>query len=150
MTIWFDMDGTLVDLYGVKGWLNMLRAEDTTPYEVAKPLLNFSYLARLLNKVQAQGVKIGIISWSSKNGSAEYDEAVRTAKVKYLRKHLASVKFDEINIIPYGTPKFLYATNIDDILFDDEKKNRETWSGIALTEKEIISTLITLMKGVKK
>ena len=27
-TLVFDMDGTIADLYGVKGWLKMLRAED--------------------------------------------------------------------------------------------------------------------------
>lgn len=31
MTIWFDMDGTIADLYGVDGWLEMLIAEDPTP-----------------------------------------------------------------------------------------------------------------------
>ena len=37
--IWLDMDGTFVDLYGVENWLPMLRAEETTPYEIAKPLV---------------------------------------------------------------------------------------------------------------
>ena len=37
--IWFDMDGTIADLYGVENWLEMLIAEDPTPYAVAKPLL---------------------------------------------------------------------------------------------------------------
>ena len=31
MTIWFDMDGTIADLYGVEGWLEMLIAKDETP-----------------------------------------------------------------------------------------------------------------------
>ena len=30
-TLVFDMDGTIADLYGVEGWLEMLRAEDETP-----------------------------------------------------------------------------------------------------------------------
>lgn len=39
-TIFFDMDGTLADFYGVENWLEYLNAEDTLPYEVAKPLHN--------------------------------------------------------------------------------------------------------------
>lgn len=31
ITINFDMDGTIADLYGVDNWLEMLIAEDTTP-----------------------------------------------------------------------------------------------------------------------
>ena len=29
--IYFDMDGTIADLYAVDGWLDMLRAYDPTP-----------------------------------------------------------------------------------------------------------------------
>ena len=38
MRIYFDMDGTIADLYGVENWLNDLRTERTTPYEIATPL----------------------------------------------------------------------------------------------------------------
>ena len=31
----FDMDGTIADLYGVNGWLEMLNAENPKPYEIA-------------------------------------------------------------------------------------------------------------------
>lgn len=124
MTINFDMDGTLVDLYGVPNWLEMLRNEDTTPYAVARPLVNFSYLARLLNKLIAKGATVNIISWTSKGGSPEYNEAVAEVKRAYLKKHLPSVQFSNIFIVPYGTPKYEIAKGI---LFDDEDKNRYDW-----------------------
>lgn len=124
MIINFDMDGTLVDLYGVPNWLEMLINEDTTPYEIAKPLVNFSQLARLLNKLIASGVEVNIISWTSKGGSPEYHEAVAKAKRDYLAKHLPSVNFSKVLIVPYGTPKYTLAKGI---LFDDEDKNRTDW-----------------------
>ena len=34
--ICFDMDGTIANLYGVHNWLEMLRAEDPTPYALAE------------------------------------------------------------------------------------------------------------------
>ena len=91
--IYFDMDGTLADFYGVENWLEYLEKEDTTPYEIAKPLLNMNVLARYLNKLSRDGWKISIISWGSKNGSAEYLRAVEQVKKKWIEKHLKSVLF---------------------------------------------------------
>lgn len=144
MTIWFDMDGTIADLYGVENWLDMLRANDPTPYATAKPLLRLATLAYMLNKAQANGYKIGVISWLAKNSNAEYDKAVTTAKLAWLAKHLRSVRFDYINIVEYGTPKQNFMNTKNDILFDDEQKNRENWLGKAYTETEIMEVLKAL------
>ena len=83
--IWFDMDGTIADLYSVDNWLPKLREQDASPYAEAEVMLNMSLLARLLNKVQAIGYGIGIISWLSKCPTPEYDEAVTEAKLAWLK-----------------------------------------------------------------
>ena len=85
MRINFDMDGTIANLYGVDGWLEMLTANDPTPYAIAKPLVNLSRLARYLNKIQKMGIEIGVISWLAKNSNAEYDTAVTEAKMNWLK-----------------------------------------------------------------
>lgn len=144
MTIWFDMDGTIADLYGVENWLPMLRVSDPTPYLMARPLVNLSVLARMLNKLQKQGYEIGVISWTSKTGTPDYNAAVTAAKYAWLSKHLPSVDFDEIHVVPYGTPKQVFAHSDDDILFDDEAKNRENWTGLALDVTDIIGALKAL------
>lgn len=141
MRIWFDMDGTIADLYGVENWLPMLRAEDTTPYLVAAPLLNLAVLARLLNKAQRNGYKLGVISWTAKDGSYEYNEMVAEAKKKWLAIHLKSVQFDFIDIVEYGTPK---EEGRNGILFDDEEKNRQNWNGSAYEPKDILKVLKSL------
>lgn len=140
-TIFFDMDGTIADLYGVENWLNYLLIADALPYEIAKPLVKLNVLARILNKLQKEGYRIGIISWLAKNSDTAYDEKVTEAKQKWLKKHLASVKFDEINIAPYGTPKQMFAKTTNDILFDDEKRNRDNWTGKAFDVNEILEVL---------
>ena len=140
-TIYFDMDGTIADFYGVNGWLDYLIARETTPYEEAKPLLFFSLFARLLNNLQRKGYRIGIISWLAKNSDYEFDEAVRIAKLNWLKTHLPSVHFDEIHIVAYGTPKESFSKNEMDILFDDEKQNRENWNGISYDVQNIIEIL---------
>lgn len=134
----FDMDGTIADFYGVEGWLDYLLASDVTPYEIAKPLLNLSVLARLINRLQRKGYIIGIISWLSKSGSEEYNERVTETKIKWLKKRLPSVKWDKINIVAYGTPKNIYGNGI---LFDDEEANRKNWSGQAYDVNNIIEVL---------
>ena len=144
MKICFDMDGTIANLYGVDNWLAYLMAEDTKPYTVAKPMVNMNALARRLNKLQREGCEIGVISWTSKNGSARYNAEVAKVKHAWLRKHLASVKFDFIAIVPYGYDKGQFANSADDVLFDDEAHNRENWRGVAHDVDDILGTLKTI------
>lgn len=139
--IYFDMDGTIADLYGVEGWLDSLIAEKTKPYREAKPLVDMRKLAKLLNKLQSQGWEIGIISWLSKNGSDEYGTRVAEAKEKWLSKHLGSVHFDEIKIAKYGTPKQFLAKHAFGILFDDEQQNRDAWVGESYDVHNILQIL---------
>lgn len=141
MTIYLDLDGTVADLYGVEGWLDDLEAKRTRPYDEAKPMYNMSALARALNKAQRNGIQIGIISWLSKTATEDYNKAVTKAKHKWLKKHLKSVNFDEVHIVPYGTPKSTVAKNIG-ILFDDEERNRNEWSkGNAFPPEKIFEIL---------
>lgn len=140
-TIFFDMDGTIADLYGVENWLDYLIALDALPYEIAKPLIRLNTLARVLNRLQKQGYKVGVISWLAKNSNTDYDEKVTKAKKEWLKKHLASVNFDEVHIVKYGTPKQTFAKTENDILFDDEEKNRNDWTGKAFDVNEIIEIL---------
>ena len=142
--IWLDCDGTWIDLYGVDNWLNMLINEDATPYAIAKPLVNLSWLARTIHELQNIGIKVGIISWLSKNGSNEYNKKVTETKLEYFKKHLPSVEFDKIHIIPYGTPKSKCGKGI---LFDDEEKNRKEWKGVSFDEKDLIIKLREILKN---
>ena len=144
MRICFDMDGTIANLYGVEGWLENLIAEDVRPYREAEVLLNMNSLARKLNKLQKNGYEIVVISWLSKSGSENYNKAVTEVKKTWLKKHLSSVKFDEINIVKYGTPKSLFCKSVEDVLFDDEKPNRENWNGKAYDVHNILEVLNTL------
>ena len=145
MRICFDMDGTITDLYGVDGWLEMLINKDETPYTKAETLINMNSLARVLNRLQRNGYEIGIISWLAKNSTADYDARVTEAKKEWLAKHLKSVHFDFVKIVNYGTDKNIVLTGKTDILFDDETKNRENWGGVAYD----VNNIIEILKGLK-
>ena len=131
--VYFDMDGTIANLYGFKNWLEYLLKEDTTPYMEAKPLMNLSALAREIHRGQKLGIKYGIISWTSKKA--------------WLRKHLPSVVFDEIHVIEYGTPKSNCSKGFS-YLFDDEEKNRKEWKGKAFDVNNILQDLKAIRNGI--
>lgn len=143
MKIWFDMDGTIANLYGVENWLSKLQAYDPSPYRDAAPMLHLSTLARLLNRLQREGYEIGIISWLSKDPDPNYGELVTLAKIRWLKKHLASVHWDYLNIVPYGTPKQEVCGK--GILFDDEEPNRSAWGEDAHDATEILEVLKSLL-----
>ena len=144
MKICFDMDGTIANLYGVENWLSYLQNENTKPYKDAEVMLNMNSLAKVLNRLQKSGIKIAVISWLSKNGSDEYNKAVEEVKRAWLKKHLGSVKFDEINIVKYGVNKAQFAETENDILFDDEEQNRNAWTGKAYDVNNILEVLRTI------
>ena len=139
--IYFDMDGTIANLYGVENWLDMLINGDETPYRVAKPMIKMNVLARYLNKLQRHGYIIGIVSWLSKGGNTEYNKKVTETKIKWLHTHLKSVEWNEIKIVEYGTPKETIVNYPKGILFDDEKQNRKNWKGKAYKENQIMEVL---------
>ena len=141
--IYFDMDGTIADLYGVNGWLEMLAAESVNPYVIAKPMLEMWELSKALHSLRNKGYHVGIISWTSKNGTNEYNERVANAKKFWLRENLYTA-LDEIKIVPYGTPKETAVDFPEGILFDDEEGNREGWNGEAYTPEMIMEILKAL------
>lgn len=145
-TIYFDMDGTIADLYGEKNWLQDILAEKTDAYENAKPLANMEKLQAILLELQKENKKIGVITWLGKNANQSYKNKTRKAKHNWLKKHLPNIKFDEIHMVQYGTPKHLIAKDRKGLIFDDDKMVRDRWQGVAVdpTTKDILETLNTV------
>ena len=143
--IYFDMDGTIVNLYGQKNWLARLRKYDATPYLEAEPLVNPQLLADILLQLKRKGYVIGIISWLSKESTPAYDKAVRVAKVDWLENHFDPGFFDKIHIVKFGTPKRKVTTIRDSVLFDDNEEVRQRWGEKAYNEKAILPVLRQLV-----
>ena len=147
--IWFDMDGTIADLYGVDGWLEDLIAHNTRPYAQAKDIYNVLDLLKIMIVLKENGYKLGVISWGSKENNKEYDKAVEIVKKAWLYDRLMDAFLDEIIVTPYGVRKadtcrkFGYG-----ILIDDEKQNRDAWDlGITIdATQNIIKALWELVK----
>jgi len=124
----FDMDGTIADFYGVKGWLNDLENESTRPYDLAEPIYEPEILNTILNVLKSKGYKIVITTWLSKDSTKHFDNAVRLAKLRWLEK--VGFPYDEIHLVKYGTTKANCTRKLGgyQILFDDNEKVRKGWN----------------------
>lgn len=127
-TLVFDMDGTIADFYGVANWLEYLINEDTTPYDVASPMYNMEYLKGLLLVLKYQGWRVVVTTWLAKDGSKEYNDRTRKAKLDWLEKY--DFPYDEIHLVKYGTTKANCTRRIGgyQVLFDDNEKVRKGWN----------------------
>lgn len=143
----FDMDGTIVDLYGVAGWLEMLRAEDDTPYKIAKPIYDMDSLNIILEILKGEGWKIIITTWLAKDSSDYYDEKVKKAKIDWLNN--TGFPYDEINIVKYGVTKNTCTEQYGgfQILIDDSRQVREKWTlgSVIDANKNILEKLVDLI-----
>ena len=148
MTIYFDMDGTIANLYGVENWLSKLRAEDASPYEDAEPLVNIAEFCELLEDLQNTGINLGIISWTAKNGTNSYNKKVRSVKKIWLLEMFPEIVFDEIHIVKYGTRKDYVAKDKNGILFDDDETVRDKWRGQTINPNT--EDIIEVLKKIKE
>jgi len=125
--VYFDMDGTVYDLYGVPKWLDRIEAEDATVFSEGKPLVDIDALNEACLNLIVNGYKIGVITWAPMGASFEYIQAVSLVKYKWIQEYMPYVQ--EFFVQEYGTPK-QYAINKKSqqmILIDDNKDIRERW-----------------------
>ena len=145
--IYFDMDGTIADLYAVEQWEMKLRSSDPTPYAEAAPMYNMRVLNTILEEIAAQGITIGVISWLAMDSTKEYDKQVRKAKKDWLAKYLPAAT--EIHIIKYGYSKKKAAKIKDSILIDDNAGVRAAWRGETIDASEdILHALLDILKEI--
>ena len=146
-TLVFDMDGTIANLYGVEDWLEMLRAEDPTPYIVAQPMYDMDTLKVILEMLKLQGWTIAVTSWLSMGSTREYDKLVRQAKREWLERY--DFPFDEIHLVAYGTTKANCTRKNGgyQILVDDNEKVRNGWNlgGTINANENILEKLVELL-----
>lgn len=141
------MDGTLNKFYDVPNWLNLLLANDVTPYKIAEPAIDTTFLAKQLKELQRAGIKIGIISWLAKNGTESFNKETTLAKKEWLKRHFPTIFWNEIHIVPFGFAKETFKQTEEDILFDDTPENIQSWgNNRGFAETAILTLLEKLIK----
>lgn len=125
--VYFDMDGTIADLYGVEDWERKLVSHDATPYQEANPLVNMEQLNAVCERLKSIGIVVGVISWLAIGSNKDYDKETRKAKKEWIKKYLPCA--EEIHLIKYGSPKH-HACKIKDnaIIVDDSDVVRTKWT----------------------
>ena len=148
-TLCFDLDGTVADLYNVRGWLEALQIEDAMPYYNAAERYDLDYLNDLLELYKAYGGHIVVLTWLAKGELSEgFKRASSAAKMLWLRENLPAIK--DVRTLEYGTPKWTCVQSVKNaILFDDELPNRIQWQrqgGKAYTPSHMLRTIERLLQ----
>lgn len=148
--IYFDMDGTVADLYGVPNWLEKLRSFDASPYIEAKPLVNMAELEKVCRTLMSQGYQIGIITWLSKGSNNKYDRKVIQAKYEWFEHYMPYIT--SYHPIAYGVPKQKAVKRVSEMwLVDDNAEVRQMWDTPKIRKsidanKDIIAELWKLVE----
>lgn len=125
--IYFDMDGTLADLYSVNNWCYKITHDDASPYKQAKPLVNVAQLRKIIQSFKALGITVGVISWGAKGASTQFTREVKKHKKEWCIS--LGLEFEEFHVVKYGTPKHRVAKIKNSVLVDDSQEIREKWKG---------------------
>lgn len=151
--IYFDMDGTVADLYGEPNWLEDLRAFNPRPYINAKPLVDMDRLQEVCLRAINKGYKIGVITWLSKDSNQRYDQKVIEAKFQWLQQFMPYIT--EYYAQPYGIPKQkAVAKRCSEMwLIDDNAEVREMWNSPKVRKSidanlDIIAEIEKIILGV--
>lgn len=130
--IYFDMDGTVYDLYGMENWLEMLRNEEKGAFTLGNALVDTVALKEVCLRLIAKGYQIGIITWLPMGASLEYCEICTKEKRRWAENNMPYIS--EFYALEYGVPKqYAPARRAAEMwLVDDNKEVREMW----VTEKQ--------------
>lgn len=145
----FDLDGTLFDLYGKPNWLEMLREEkEGAFYGNFLPEIDLNEFYKTIEKLMIYGVTFGVISWLPMQATPEYETICREEKEDWILENLPFVS--EVSIVPYGVPKqncvIKRAKRM--ILFDDNSEICETWQTAKQREAVQISKDFTIVDAL--
>lgn len=148
--ICFDMDGTIANLYGVNGWLEMIENENPKPYEIAEPMWDMVELATTLKMLQVKGYEIRVITWLAKDSTEEYKTLTRQAKLEWLENQ--GFPFNKFHGIAYGTTKAnairkYLELGEQAILIDDNAKIRQGWN-VGETVDPTTENIIDILKAL--
>ena len=128
ITIYFDLDGTLYDLYNIPNWLELLETENENVFAIGDLLYNENNFNNIIFALLEKNVVFGVITWLPKNASENYCAKCEEIKRNWCKNNLPFIS--HFTAQKYGTPK---QNAIDKktkqiILIDDNKEVCEKWN----------------------
>lgn len=146
--IYFDMDGTVADLYGEKNWLDNLRNEREGSFINLRPLVDMNELAMVCHQLMNLGYSFGVITWLPMGASYEFERVCEEEKRAWVEEFMPWVS--EFYAQSYGVPK-QYAPSkraAEMILIDDNAEVRAMWD--TEVQRSSIDATQDIIKELKK
>lgn len=137
-TVWFDMDGTLYDLYNVPNWLERLAEEDEGVFWDGAMMYNPYRIEQAIEALIAHGWRVGVITWAPKGVEKDDPFFAKVENIKrFWLKRFYPDLLENFYCLPYGQSKAIcacdhwYERNGDiadtQILVDDNMIVRDDW-----------------------
>lgn len=130
-TIYFDMDGTIADLYGVTDCFKRLDNNDASVYLEAKPIPEY---VQLMYKARDMGYRVGIITAGSRFPpdtpqlvKDQMNKDTEEAKRQWLEQQGLASLVSVFHFVPYGVSKYDVADDRTGILVDDSDAMLNEW-----------------------
>lgn len=124
--IYFDLDGTVYDLFGVPNWLEKLNTEDVSVYSEGSSLFANDFY-KIVSALMRYGVRFGVITWGSMTATPEFEVKTEETKRRWVKDNLPFC--ESFAYQQYGTPKQQAVKNRtqNDILIDDNSDVIKVW-----------------------
>ena len=125
--IYFDLDGTVYDLYNVENWLEKLRSEDASVFSEGDFIGDYNRFKTVCEKLVSVGVQFEVITWLPMQASEEYEIECTEVKREWVKKFMPFVT--EFTAQSYGIPKqnAIKKRAKTMYLLDDNKEVCEMW-----------------------
>lgn len=146
--IFFDMDGTIANLYQKRGWLESIMDEQEGLFQNLEPMFTradwVSFEASLSRIFNGQ-YELGIITWTPMNVTSEYCQIVEQEKRNWVLENLPKC-FTEFHALPFGVPKQYADTKRAEtmILVDDNMEVLSIWESPKVRKGIVRTPNITL------
>lgn len=154
MTVYFDLDGTLFNLYGKKDWLSRLHSEDETVFQSENDkdffFENNANFFRIIKELMNKGVVFEVITWLPMGASKEYELKCTKIKKLWVTQKLPFIK--KTTCLSYGIPKqtVTNADKTDKILIDDSKEVCEKWNTEKSHKSYNVNKDFTALKALRE
>ncbi len=153
--LYFDMDGTIADLYDHENWLEKIRDGESIFNELKK-MPKTDKIIKYLNKIKqySDDVKVNIITWLPMDATIPQMIQYTDEKIQWTEKNFVPVS--AFIALPYGSPKhkaIIKEEKAYHLLFDDNAEVRNEWQGknkIAFDENNIVEVLRLILNNLKE
>ena len=151
--IFFDLDGTLFDLYSKKNWLERLQNEDATVFDGDgmtrgfMPDIDHTFF-EVINDLLDKGVQFEVITWLPMNASPEYEFACELRKRLWVKENLPFIS--KVTCLSYGMPKqnAISQRASTMILIDDNAEICEMWNTAKMRQAILVDSDYTVTNAL--